>query len=171
MYDAAMIRSAWFAIALGACGAERAFPVDAPSPADAPVHVVQPAACAQTITLAPADAGTVAKAVVGPLAIDATGVALCVELDATKLSRAHLMAGTAYEPAMASSFAATLERTDRTTIQDGWDVTVDDNPPRTMTNLEWSPPAGTVTSTILWVRARGATATTTIDMGLFDPLE
>jgi hypothetical protein len=28
-----------------------------------------------------------------------------------------------------------------------------------------------VTHTVLWVRARGATATTTVDMALFDPLE
>jgi hypothetical protein len=170
-----MLRLSLLAIVLGACAAERLPAVDAPvaPPPDAAAAVVEPPACTQTITLAPTSAGMPAQQVIGPLAVDATGIAVCLDLDATSLARAHLMAGTSWEQGTASSFAATLARAaDRVTIQDGWDVTVDDTPPRTMTNLEWSPPAGQVTSTILWVRARGTAATTTtIDMGLFDPLE
>jgi hypothetical protein len=166
-----MPRLPLLAILLGACAAERLPAVDAPVAADAPANAVQPA-CAQTITLTPPSSGTVARQVIGPLSIDANGTAVCLGLDATALARAHLMAGTGYATGTASPFVATLERAaDRWTIQDGWDVTVDDTPPRTMTNVEWSPPAGQVTSTILWVRARGAAATTTIDMALFDPLE
>jgi hypothetical protein len=172
------MRLTLLAFALGACAPEHLPAVDAPTAPDAqaapdaPAAVVHPPACAQTITLAPTSAGLPARATIGPLAIDATGIAVCLQLDATALGRAHLMAGTAWESGTASSFAATLARAgDHVTIQNGWDVTVDSTPPRTMSNLEWSPPAGQVTSTIFWVRARGAAATTTIDMGLFDPLD
>jgi hypothetical protein len=150
---------------LGACAVDpAAMKPDAP-----PAQVAQPTGCAQTFTLV--GATTPSPRSIGPIALDGAGIDVCLVLDATGLGRAHFMGGTSYEPGTASSFVATLERADRTTIQNGWDVTVDDTPPRTMVNLEWSPPGGTITDAILWVRARGAPATTTIDFALFDPLE
>jgi len=156
-------------LVLGGCAAERAMSPDAPVLPDAAAQTTQPKGCEQTITLV--GAITPAPQTIGPRAIDSTGFNVCLDLDATALGRAHFMGGTSWEPSLASSFVATLQRTDGTTIQEGWDVTVDDTPPRTMVNLEWSPPVGQVTHTVLWVRARGATATTTVDMALFDPLE
>ena len=153
-------------IFVSACAVDRAAMVpDAPA-----AQVAQPAGCTETFTLV--GATTPSPHTLGPIALDGAGVNLCMRLDASGLARAHLMGGTSWENGTASSFAATLERADdRSTIQDGWDVTVDDTPPRTMTNLEWSPAGGSTTDAILWVRARGATATTTIDIALFDPLE
>ena len=153
-------------LVLGACAVDRA----ALTPDAPPAQVAQPSGCADTFTLT--GAITPSPHTLGPITIDGAGINLCMRLDATALGRAHFMGGTSYEDGTASSFVATLQRaSDRTTIQDGWDVTVDDTPPRTMVNLEWSPAAGSITDTILWVRARGATATTTIDIALFDPLE
>ena len=70
-----------------------------------------------------------------------------------------------------SSFAATLEDANLAPVVDGWDVTVGQTDPHTFLNLEWSPPAGAVTTATLWVHARAQTATTTIDVSLIDPLD
>jgi hypothetical protein len=148
------------------CAVDRA----AMTPDAPPAQVAQPSGCAETFTLV--GAVTPSPHTLGPITIDGAGVNLCMRLDSSQLSRAHFMGGTAYEDGTASSFVATLERaSDRTTIQDGWDVTVDGTPPRTMVNLEWSPAGGSIVDTILWVRARNAPTTTTIDAALFDPLE
>jgi hypothetical protein len=156
-------------LALAACGAEPATPLDGPTADDAAAMGVQPEGCAETVTLI--GAITTAPRSIGPRAVDANGLNVCLALDAAALARAHFTCSTAYEPGAASSFAVTLQRPDRSTIHDGWDVTVGAAPARSMAHLEWSPPAGAVTHAVLWLRARGPTATTTVELALFDPLE
>ena len=109
---------------------------------------------------------------VGPFALDTNGVSVCLHLDAThNVGAAHFAAETQYASGTVSAFAATLEDLTYTALQDGWDVTVDDNPPRTMTNLEWDAPLHQVTDAVLWVRAQDTTTSTPISLSLFEPLE
>jgi hypothetical protein len=79
-----------------------------------------------------------------------------------------MMAGTNQVPGDSSGLVATLQRTDYTTIHDGWDVQVSNG---TFLNVEWSPPAGQTTDVVVWVRAAAAPVTTTFSLDLFDPLE
>jgi hypothetical protein len=149
------------ALFLVACAAEH------PKP---PPLAAQPAACTASVALS--GTGTnMAQTTFGPATLDAAGITLCAHLDATQLSRAHFAASSEQRPGATSGFAATLERADLTSILDGWDLTVGDAPPQTFLNLEWGPPAGQVIDVVLWFRATGAPASTTINLDLFDPLE
>ncbi len=134
-----------------------------------PSPVVQPNACAQSVTLV--GGTTSAPTPVGPLQLDTSGANLCVRLDATQLSRAHFMASTDQRAGTTSGFDATLQHTDYTTIVDGWDVSVGETQTQTFLNVEWSPPAGQTTDVVVWVRAAEAPAPATIQLDLFDPLE
>lgn len=131
-----------------------------------PPVVAQPRTCAANVTLV--GAISTHPIDVGPLPLDASGANICARLDATQLTRAHLMAGTDQVAGDSSGLVATLQRTDYTTILDGWDVQVSNG---TFLNVEWSPPAGQTTDVVVWVRAASAPVTTTLALDLFDPLE
>ena len=125
----------------------------------------EPHACAMTASL---DGTTSTPAAYGPAVLGASGVDLCLHLDATKLRRAHF--GATASPATKGTtqpFLATLEDSGGTPILDSWDVTVGQTDPTTFMNLEWSPPIAT-TDVILWVRGNG---NATISLSLIDPIE
>jgi len=131
-----------------------------------PTAAVQPQTCAANVTLI--GSTSIQPTDVGPFTLDTNGINLCARLDATQLTRTDMMAGTYQVPGDTSGLVATLQRTDYSTILDGWDVQVSNG---TFLNVEWSPPAGQTTDVVVWVRAVAAPVTTTFSLDLFDPLE
>jgi hypothetical protein len=129
-------------------------------------NVQEPTACGAHASLD--GSGVASPTVLGPFALDASGIALCLHLDATANARVHFVASTEYEPGAASSFALTLEDATRNPIVDGWDLSVND---RSFANLEWGPPVGQVTDVVVWLRSHDGVASTTASVWLFDPLE
>lgn len=105
-----------------------------------------------------------------PVTAGAAGTSVCMHLDATTLSRAHFMAGLPGRAGTTSGFQTVLEDASGQVIVNGWDVTVGQTDPMTSANLEWSPPAGVTTDVTLVVTAQQATSTT-LSLGLLDPLE
>ena len=149
--------------------------VDHPAdPTPDPQPAVQPHACIADITL-DGSGGSSTPTQLGPLVLDADGASVCLHLDATQnLVAAHFAAQTEYQAGMASAFTTVLQDTSFLTLQDGWDVTVDDNAPRTFANLEWNAPLHEMTDAVLWIRASApatGTATTTLSLSLFEPFE
>jgi hypothetical protein len=128
----------------------------------------QPHTCAMQVNLTGGSSGPKS---VGPLTLDANGASFCAHLDATQLTRAHFAASTEHRMGATSGFATTLEHPDFTTIADGADITVGESPQLTFQQVEWGPPSGTATDVVLWVRAVGTSATTSISLDLFDPLD
>jgi len=136
-----------------------------------PAPVSEPRTCnAADITL---DGSLNAPATsVGPLALDASGVTICLHLDATKnLAAAHFVAASDQTAGDSSGLAVVLQDPDRGTLQDGWDVTVDDTPDRAFANLEWNAPVSELTEAVLWVRAAKAPRTATVQLSLFEPAD
>ena len=116
--------------------------------------------------------GSSEPTIVGPLTLDAAGVAICLELDARdNLWIAHFAAGTNYQTGSASSFELGLYDADGNMLRQGWDVTVGSSPPRTFANLEYGMPKGDIIKAMLHVRAPNGTATSDIALHLFEPYE
>ena len=139
-----------------------------------PTPVTQPRTCVADITL-DGSTGSAQGTLAGPFTLDRNGVTLCVHLDATRnLVAAEFAAETDRQAGSTSSFATVLEDMDGAVLQDSWDVSFDNTNPQTFANLEWSAPLHVVTDTQLWLHARDpitSTATTTISLSLFEPLE
>jgi hypothetical protein len=105
----------------------------------------------------------------GPVTVDPTGIAVCLQLDATKLARAHFMAQTSYRPGNVSPFTSTLVDASGTTLVDGWDITVGQTQPLSSTNLEWDAPPGLVTEVTLHVSDITGPLATSLQLALLDP--
>ena len=161
------MKRVWVVCLLAACASEHSSPTPTPTPM--PMPVTPPPTCAENITLV--GAVSTSPTQIGPLALDAAGADICVRLDATQLRRAHFMASTDERTGATSGFDADLQRTDHTTILEGWDVSVGEMQPKTFLNVEWDPPVGQTTDVIVWVRASAAPAAASISLDLFDPLE
>src|SRR5262245_15645364 len=84
------------------------------------------------------DSGTSPQGTLGPVAIGADGLDICLHLDGTSAHRNHFMANTPSEDGEASSFELALYR-ESALLRQGWDVTVGIEDPRTFANLEWEP--------------------------------
>jgi len=128
-----------------------------------------PGSCSD-VTLTPPNSGQVASQTL-PLTIDTQGIALCLHLDASAIQRAHFMAGTPSQPGTSSSFESALVDATGQLIVDGWDVSFGGTDPTTFANLEWSPPAGSVSDVKLIVWTRAGAMATNVNVALFDPLE
>jgi hypothetical protein len=134
-----------------------------------PQPAVQPRTCSSDITL---DGSTGSSPTKLALVLDTNGTSVCLHLDAThNLVSAHFAASTEFMPGASSPFTSVLQDGSFATLQDGWDVTVDDSPPRTFSNLEWNAPLHETTDAVLWIRSHGATTTTTLNLSLFEPFE
>lgn len=138
--------------------------------ADAEPFAVGP--CEHEVTLI-----SPANAEVGSLEIDHAGIGVCLHLEGGTSWRHHLMIGTDREDGDASSFELILVDGLGGELREGWDVTFGAEEPQTFASVEWIPWDDTVpadervSDVVLWARAKGETATTSIDMALFDPLE
>ena len=129
---------------------------------------VQPRTCSTDITL-DGSTGSATPTKLGPVVLDGNGTSVCLHLDAThNLAAAHFAASTDYMPGVSSPFTSVLQDGSFATLQDGWDVTVDD---RTFSNLEWNAPLHEMTDAVLWIRSHGLTTTTTVYLTLFEPFE
>jgi hypothetical protein len=134
--------------------------VTKPAPTPAP-------ACTSSYTLAPASQSIS----ISSLAVDSGGTLVCLDLDATQMQHTHFAATTDYRDGASARIHTTLVDMQGNTIVDGWDVTVGSASPRSMENLEWDPPAGTITQVQLVVESVGDRDTTELDLALFDPHE
>ena len=130
-----------------------------------------PGGCDEAVVLTPSSGSTPASTTVGPVTLDESGTDVCLHLDGTALLRSHFSAGTELEVGAASSFTLVLRDQDGGTLLDGWDVTIGDIDAHTFVNLEWSPVGGEVNDVVLHARAKSGTATTTLSLALFDPLD
>ncbi|HEX5064351.1 MAG TPA: hypothetical protein VFV99_33480 [Kofleriaceae bacterium] len=109
---------------------------------------------------------------VGPITVDTSGIDICLSLDARdNLVVAHFAAGTQYETAASSSFELALYDGDGTLLRDGWDVAFGSTPTTAFANLEYGVTKGQVMDAVLWVRAKAGTATSTVNVTLFEPYE
>ena len=143
--------------------------VDHHAPPPDPQPAVQPRTCIADLTL---DGSVGSTPVTLPLVLDTNGTNVCLHLDATKnLVAAHFAASTEYQTGPSSAFTIVLEDASYATLQDGWDVIVDDTPPRSFANLEWNAPLHQTTDAILWIRAAVATTATSVNVSLFEPFE
>ena len=140
-----------------------------PAPLPVPTPMPTPGSCT-AVTLTPPNSGQVASQAL-PLTVDTQGIELCLHLDASAIQRAHFMAGTPNEQGTSSSFETALVDATGQLIVDGWDVSFGGTDPTTFANLEWSPPAGSVSDVKLIVWARAGSEATTVKVALFDPLE
>ena len=108
----------------------------------------------------------------GPVTVDGAGIDICLALDARdNIWVGHFAAGTDNETGSASSFQLTLFDRDSHVLRAGWDVTFGSSPPTTFANLEYGVDKGQVLQALLHVRARTGTATSKIDLYLFEPYE
>jgi len=167
----------WFClIALAACTSE---PGGSPPSIDVPpleirdvaevTHV--PGECTYNVALY-GMTGNAAATPVGPITVDTTGIDICLSLDARdNLIVAHFAAGTQYETAASSSFELALYDGNGTLVRDGWDVAFGSTPTTAFANLEYGVTKGQVMDAVLWVRAKAGTATSTVSLHLFEPLE
>ncbi len=136
-----------------------------------PVVPHVPGECAHEVALY-GMTGTSEATPVGPLTVDATGIDICLSLDARdNIWIAHFAAGTDYESAASASVALGLYDRDGTLMRDGWDVSFGTNPTTTFANLEYGIEKGQLVSAVLWVRAKSGTATPTVQLRLFEPFE
>lgn len=109
---------------------------------------------------------------IGPVTVDQTGIDLCLSLDARdNLVVAHFAAGTEYEMAASSSFLLALFDRDGNPMREGWDVSFGSTPTTTFANLEYGITKGQLVDVVLWVRAKSGTATSTVNLHLFEPYE
>jgi hypothetical protein len=133
-----------------------------------PALVTEPRTCSADLVLASDGAPAML-----PLALDATGATVCLHLDATRaVGAAHFVASTAPVPGESSGLVAVLQDTERGTLQDGWDVTPeDDDAVRTYANLEWNAPVRELTEAVLWLRAPQPPVAATLQLALFEPGE
>lgn len=142
--------------------------VEADAPALAPAV---PGACHDSITLYGMD-GTNGHVSVGPLAVDTSGVTLCLTLDATdNIVVGHFGADSDREPAATSTFDMTLFAADGTLLREGWDVTFGGSPPTTFANLEYGVTKGTILEAKLVIRTRVGQASSHVGLALFEPYE
>jgi hypothetical protein len=165
------MKGLWLVLLVGCASDPATAPPGLPPPPDplpVPTPMPTPATCTD-VTLT--GSGTIVASQTLPLTIDTQGIALCVHLDASGLARAHFMAGTPSQPGTSSSFESALLDASGQLIVDGWDVSFGGTDPTTRANLEWSPPAGQTTDVKLIVWTRTGSATTNVDLALFDPLE
>ena len=129
-----------------------------------PSQVIEPRTCTVDVALSSDGAATSI-----PLALDATGATMCLHLDATHATAAHFAASTNPLAGDSSGVAAVLQDVDRGTLQDGWDVTPDDDDAHTYANVEWNPPAHELTEAVLWLRAPQPPVAVTLQLSLFEP--
>jgi len=135
----------------------------------APAHV--PGECAYSAALY-GMTGNASSTPIGPVTTDATGIDICLSLDARdNLVVAHFAAGTTYESAASSSFELALYDANGMLMRDGWDVSFGSNPTTTFANLEYGITKGQIIDAVLWVRAKRGTATSTVNLHLFEPYE
>jgi len=166
-----MRKAIWLVVLVG-CASDPAAPAPGTPtlpPPPAPLPTPTNAACTSTVSLTPD--GTLIASQNVTVNVDQQGLALCLHLDATALTRAHFMASMPAQPSTTSSFSTALLDASGQLIVDGWDVTVGQTDPQTSAHLEWSPPAGQVTDVRLWIQTRVGVAATAVSVGLFDPLE
>jgi hypothetical protein len=130
-----------------------------------PSLVIEPRTC--TVDVALSSDGATSSI---PLALDATGSTMCLHLDATHATAAHFAANTNAVGGDSSGVAVVLQDLDRGTLQDGWDVTPDDEEDaHTYANLEWNPPSHELTEAVLWLRAPQPPVAVTLQLSLFEP--
>jgi hypothetical protein len=159
------MRFALAALLLSACASDG----DVAHPDAANVEL--PAGCDYELSLN-GSTGNSSGQLVGPVAVDAVGKKVCLHLDAThNLVAAHFDAGTPFIDGTSSPFAVSLYDTQGAMLVDGWDLTIDDTPPRTFTHLEWNAPIGQISDAVVWVRAHDAAASSTFNFSLFEPYE
>jgi hypothetical protein len=167
------MRRGWLCIVLAACATEARDPRSPPEQ-DPDVQLGEPAAthvpgdCAHQAALY-GMTGNASATPIGPLTVDATGIDICLSLDARdNIWVAHFAAGTEYESAASSSFELALYDSDGNLMRDGWDVSFSTS---TFANLEYGVTKGQIVSAVLWVRAKTGTATSTVNLHLFEPLD
>jgi hypothetical protein len=130
-----------------------------------------PTACAYQIALC-GMTGSAEPTPVGPVTVDAAGIDICMTLDARdNIQLAHFAADTAYEPGNSSSFHLSLYAKDGTPLRDGWDVTFGSSPATTFASVEYGIDKGQLVEAVLWVRAKAGSATSQVQLHLFEPLE
>ena len=116
-------------------------------------------------------AGTMGPTV-GPITVDATGVDICLSLDARdNIWIAYFAASTVHEPAASSSFELGLYDSDGTLMRHGWDVAFSGSPPTVRANIEYIIETRELVEAVLWVRAKSGTATSSVSLHLFEPYE
>jgi hypothetical protein len=133
-----------------------------------PAPVTEPRTCTVDVVLASDGPPTSIR-----VALDAPGATVCLHLDATHATTtAHFIAASGIVTGDTSGVVAVLQDPDRVTLQDGWDVTPDDEEaPRTYANLEWNAPAHELTEAVLWVRAPQYPVVATLQLSLFEPVQ
>lgn len=139
----------------------------APSKVEPPPVLNDQPVCLETISLDSAsDDGTS----LGPWFIDEDGISICLQLDARRTRRSHLMAYTANESKATSSFNIVLYFADGQLPLEGWEVPMAG--PTSSAHVEWGTDVPGIYDVVLRVAARpGHERTTTIHLAFFDPLE
>lgn len=165
------MKGLWLVLLVG-CASDPSAPPPTlpPPPAPLPVPTAMPTPGTCTDVALTPDSTLMASQTL-PLTIDTQGIALCLHLDATMLARAHFSAGTPSQPGTSSSFEQVLLDASGQVIVAGWDVTLGATSPTTYAHLEWSPAGGQTTDVKLIVWTRAGSATTSLGVSLFDPLE
>jgi hypothetical protein len=173
------MRRGWLCIVLAACASESDGTGTGTPPVDEdpefeigePVEPHVAGECAHNVALY-GMTGNAAATPVGPITVDATGIDICLSLDARdNIWVAHFAAGTEYENGKSSSFELALYDSDGNLMRDGWDVSFGSSPTTTFANLEYGVTKGQIVNAVLWVRAKSGTATSTVNLHLFEPFE
>jgi hypothetical protein len=173
------MRRGWLCIVLAACASETGEPGTVMQPPDddpeleigEPAETHVPGECAHQVALY-GMTGNASATPVGPITVTASGIDICLSLDARdNIWVAHFAAGTEYESAAISSFDLALYDSDGNLMRDGWDVSFGTSPTTTFANLEYGVTKGQVVNAVLWVRAKSGTASSTVQLHLFEPLD
>jgi hypothetical protein len=170
------MRGTWLCIVLAACASDTDGVISPPGndpqfEIGEPAAIHEPGECAHDIALY-GMTGNASATPVGPLTVDATGIDICLSLDARdNIWVAHFAAGTEYETGGSSSFELALYDANGNLMRDGWDVSFGGSPPKTFANLEYGITKGQIVDAVLWVRAKNGTATSTVNLHLFEPFE
>jgi hypothetical protein len=127
----------------------------------------QPAGCTQHVALTAANG----MQALGPFALDAAGVSLCLHLDTTGFVHPHGAIETGRSAGDAAPYALTLEDTTLAPTTQGWDVTIGGTPDASFENLEWDPPVSTTFDLVVWARATAVSAPTYVTIDVIEPYE
>jgi len=138
------------------------------SGSSAPIDITLAAPCEGTTVMQGVDVP--AKVTIPAQSYDVYGALFCLELDARQnIQVAHFAAGTTYQNRPSSSFVPRLFGTGHHPMpREGWDVQLSD---RVFANLEYGVTKGDYIAVKLFVAAKSATASTEVELSLFEPFE
>lgn len=108
---------------------------------------------------------------VGPIAVDGKGDTVCLHLDTRNAQAPQLLAATtAVEPGAVASFTLDLVDSRGNLLATGNDIASGQTDTIVHASLTWNAAPGQLVDVTLEVRARAATASTTLDLSMFVPL-